>query len=292
MNTNRLALGTVQFGMPYGIANKTGQTSLKEASSILSHASQLGINTLDTAIGYGESETILGSIGVNSWDVISKLPSYEAQDKSIEKWIYSSLDSSTQRLKVDKLYGILLHQATDLQKPFGKDLYKTLVSLKENKRVEKIGVSIYNISDLEWLNSSYDFDIIQAPFSVFDQELKEGDYLKILKSRGTEVHVRSIFLQGLLLMEPHNRPTIFSRWDDHFSRWDNFIKERALIRLEACLSFAFSHSEIDRIVVGVDSLIQLKEIITALNNITPLSFPDNLRCKDTILTKPSHWNAL
>lgn len=292
MNTNRLALGTVQFGMPYGIANKTGQTSLKEASSILSHASQLGINTLDTAIGYGESETILGSIGVNSWNVISKLPSYENQEKNVEEWIRSSLESSTQRLKVDKLYGILLHQATDLLKPFGKELFNTLISLKEDNKVEKIGVSIYNSSDLEWLCSSFDLDIIQAPFSVFDQELKEGNYLKILKSRGTEVHVRSIFLQGLLLMEPDKRPTIFSRWNDHFSHWDNFIKESALTRLEACLSFAFSHSEIDRIVVGVDSLMQLKEIITSLDNITPLSFPDNLCCKDTMLTKPLHWNTL
>lgn len=291
MDKTRLIIGTAQFGMSYGIANHSGQTSLEEASSILSYASLNGIDTLDTALGYGESETVLGSIGVSSWNVISKIPPYQSGNKNPREWVLSSVDSSIQRLKVNKLHGALIHQASDLKKPFGKELYQALCDLKEKGLIEKTGVSIYDASDIDWLGDIFDFDIIQAPFNVFDQELKSRGYLELLKNRGTEIHVRSVFLQGLLLMEADMRPGKFSRWSALFSNWDQFIKDNSLTRLEACLMFVGAHSEIDRMVIGVDSLRQCEEIITAVQNTGNMKFPANLRCEDALLTKPLHWNT-
>jgi aryl-alcohol dehydrogenase-like predicted oxidoreductase len=291
MDKSRLIIGTAQFGMPYGIANHSGQPSPEEVSSILSYASHKGIVTLDTALGYGETETVLGSIGISSWNVISKIPQYKPKNKDAREWIQSSVNSSINRLKVSKLHGALIHDASDLKKPFGKELYQALCNMKKHGLVQKTGVSIYDASDIEWLVDAFDFDIIQAPFNVFDQELKLKGYFEILINRGIEIHARSVFLQGLLLLKESTRPDKFSKWSALFSEWDEFIKENSITRLEACLMFVSSHSEVDRIIIGVDSLKQLKEIISAVDKTESVNFPEHLRCKDKLLTKPLHWNT-
>ncbi len=210
--SNRLALGTVQFGLPYGIANQTGQISRDEAAAILNHAWAMGLDTLDTAIAYGGSEARLGEIGVKQWRVISKLPAVPESVTDVAAWVENSVNGSLERLNIPMLRGLLLHCSRQLLGVRGDTLYRALAAIKDEGKVEKIGVSIYGPEELDALWPHYQFDLVQAPFNVIDRRLATSGWLKRLHQAGIEVHVRSVFLQGLLLMDTANRPVSFNRW--------------------------------------------------------------------------------
>jgi aryl-alcohol dehydrogenase-like predicted oxidoreductase len=139
----RLALETVQFGLPYGIANESGQVSRDEVDAIVAHAWDMGLNMLDTAIAYGESEQCLGAIGVERWQITSKLPPVPDAIPDVAAWVREAVAGSLRRLRVAKLYGVLLHRSLQLLGPRGDVLYGALVDLKQEHKVDKIGVSIY-----------------------------------------------------------------------------------------------------------------------------------------------------
>ena len=165
----RLALGTVQFGMPYGIANKSGQVPRCEVKAILQQAAVNGIDTLDTAIAYGESETCLGKVGVRDFKIVTKLPAVPEGFSDVAVWVKEQVNASLLRLGVNSVYGLLLHHPEQLLKSEGALIYQALQALKEDGLVQKVGVSIYAPSELEMLNTRYHFDLVQAPFNLIDR---------------------------------------------------------------------------------------------------------------------------
>lgn len=290
MDNQRLALGTVQFGLPYGVANQSGQVNRDEATSILEHAWSNGLDTLDTAIVYGESEQRLGEIGVMPWQVVSKLPAMSESGTDVIDWVLESVHGSLERLGIPKLYGLLLHNSQQLLGTKGKELFGALVELKKRGVVEKTGVSIYSPAELDALWPDYQLDIVQAPFNIIDRRLLSTGWLSKLHKAGTEVHVRSVFLQGLLLMEQAKRPAYFNKWQPYWDQWHHWLDTKSLLPLNACLGFALSQPEIDRVVIGVDTLDQLKEIIACVKN--PIEIPPKtLMSEDLDLINPSHWNV-
>ena len=288
---NNITLGTVQFGMSYGVANQTGQIPLEEAFGIMDKAWALGVNTLDTAIAYGESEQRLGEIGVERWRVISKLPVMSEGCKDVYGWVLKSVEDSLERLKINCLSGLLLHRPQQLLMPYGEILFKAITKIKEQGMVEKIGVSIYDPNELDVLWSKYHFDMVQAPCNIVDRRLITSGWLSRLHQAGLEVQVRSIFLQGLLLMDAENRPPIFNRWQLLWGQWHRWLADQALTPLQACLGFVRSQREIAQVVVGVDSLKQLQEIFGAFESPSVLP-PDALISEDVDLINPSHWSML
>ena len=120
----KLALGTAQFGYDYGITNTSGQISQKDGKKILDLAKKSGINTIDTAMNYGNCEQRLGQLGVKNWVVISKLPPAPANCENISSWISSKIDFSLRCLKVNHLGGLLLHRPNQLLKKEGKLIYE------------------------------------------------------------------------------------------------------------------------------------------------------------------------
>ncbi|MGL5059959.1 MAG: aldo/keto reductase [Microcoleus sp.] len=284
----RLALGTVQFGLPYGVANQQGQVSLETATAILDCALANRIDTLDTAIAYGDSEQNLGKIGVDSFRVVSKLPEFPADMNDVSDWVLRSVEDSLQRLKIPRLHGLLLHRPEHLLSPEGVKLYQALQLLKEKRLVDKIGISIYHHNELEALFSLFAFDLIQAPFNVLDRSLEKSGWLYRLKEAGVEVHARSIFLQGLLLMPSSTRPPYFDRWRNIWQSWKQWLIESDLTPLQACLACVMSKKEIDRVVIGVDSLSQLQEILMATSG-AGSEPPDYLYCEDPDLINPARW---
>ena len=168
--SSKLALGTVQFGLNYGISNNNGLVKKNQAKLILSQAIKSNINTLDTAIVYGESESILGEIGISNFHVITKLPAIPRGNIDIRKWAIDNIYSSIKKLNVRNLYGVLLHKSVDILGEKGKVLNEVLVELKSKGLVEKIGASIYDPKELDDIeNARIELDIIQAPFNVFDR---------------------------------------------------------------------------------------------------------------------------
>src|SRR3989338_1375415 len=195
----RLAIGTAQFGLHYGIANQGGQVTRSAAKAMLQLAAENGIDTLDTAIAYGESETCLGEVGTQGFKLVTKLPAVPDDCADVSGWVQEQVAASLARLGVNVVYGLLLHRPEQLLRSEGKALYHTLQNLKETGQVQKVGISIYAPSELEVLTKQYCFDLVQAPFNLVDCRLHTSGWLKRLKDEGVEIHTRSAFLQGLLL---------------------------------------------------------------------------------------------
>lgn len=289
---NRLALGTAQFGQTYGIANRSGQVLPDEAASILELASQHGIDTLDTAIAYGESEQTLGSIGVQGWRVISKLPELPHDCTDIPGWIERQIDGSLGRLGLSKLHALLLHRPAQLLAPGGDALIRTLEKAEADGRIGKVGVSIYDPAELEPLEERIASGLIQAPFNLLDNRLVASGWADRLKHRGIELHTRSAFLQGLLLMRDADRPEKFAAFAPVWHAWRAYLQRTGQTPLAACLSFVFSTHQIDRVVVGVDSRQHLAEILQVPQQAEPLRAPDWPAPLDPRLLNPSNWSQL
>lgn len=287
----RLALGTAQFGMAYGISNQSGQITQSEAKKILKLALDNGIDMLDTAISYGESEIRLGQLGIQDFKVITKIPAIPTGCNNIAEWAGDQITASMSRLGVGSLYGLLLHRSEDLLSSSGELLYEALLKFKDAGKVQKLGVSIYSPHELDNIGNSFDIELVQAPFNILDQRLHMSGWLDRLKARDIEVHTRSVFLQGLLLMKPSNRPSKFNRWTSFWSKWDAWIEQTGLTPLSACIRFACTFPQISRLVVGVDSISQLQEIILASKgpSLEVPSWQDEI---NSDLFIPSNWAAL
>ncbi|WP_294261482.1 aldo/keto reductase [Propionivibrio sp.] len=250
----KLALGTAQFGLSYGIANTQGQISRDEARAIIDLAASKGVKTLDTAVGYGDSELRLGELDVKHWQVVSKLPALPDGCSDVSQWVRETVVQSLKRLNVDALYGLLMHRPQQLFEREGANIHRALRKLQDDGLVRKIGVSIYDPSELDAICDRFPIDLVQAPFNVLDHRLIETGWLSRMHEQGMELHVRSIFLQGLLLMAPGKRPPKFDRWNRLWRDWHQWLAEANLTPLEACLGHALSYPEIGRVIVGVDSL--------------------------------------
>ena len=286
----KLTLGTAQFGLDYGVANAIGQVDKDETIKILTFAKQEGIDTLDTAIEYGDSEKRLGQAGIGSWNIITKLPEARVEHSDINYWVNSQINNSLLRLNVLSVYGILLHRPLQLLEKNGPQLWNSLKGLKERSVVKKIGFSVYGPDELEKLwNARFIPDIVQAPYNIFDQRLKDSGWLSKLNDNKIEVHTRSVFLQGLLLMPSDKRPKYFSKWNNLFNEWDLWLKTNNISGLEAALNFALSEYLIDKIIVGVDNKTQLSEVISASKKYT-LCVPKILNTTDEKLINPSLWD--
>lgn len=287
----RLALGTAQFGLPYGIANQTGQVTRSVAKAMLQLATANGIDTLDTAIAYGESESCLGEMGVQGFKLVTKLPAVPEGCANVSGWVQEQVAASLARLGVSVVYGLLLHRPQQLLESDGKTLYQTLQGLKKIGQVQKIGVSVYAPSELMALTTQYHFDLVQAPFNLVDRRLHTSGWLQRLKHEGVEIHTRSAFLQGLLLMPQPAIPPRFAPWAELWAKWHNWLTRHSVTAVQACLAYPLSFTEIDRVVVGADSVSQLEQIITAATSIVPVDFPD-LYCDAENLINPARWPQL
>tara|TARA_B100000768_G_scaffold170310_1_gene176604 strand:- start:6655 stop:7521 length:867 start_codon:yes stop_codon:yes gene_type:complete len=287
----RIALGTAQFGMKYGITNKSVPQSLGDIEKILNLSKASKINTIDTAIAYGKSESLLGKLNLDNFKIITKLPKIPSSINNIEKWVFENLEGSMERLNLKNIEGLLLHYPEDLNGENGSKLFESLTNLKKRKLVKKIGISIYSPSELENLLNNFSFDIIQSPFSIFDRRIKESGWLKKLKEQSIEVHTRSCFLQGLLLMNINDIDHKFFRWNDLFKKFHSWADSNNLNLLDICLSFPLSHNQIDRVVVGVDDINQLNQILQSNNVFDIHKYPD-IFSKDEMLINPSNWEDL
>ncbi|MFH1263280.1 MAG: aldo/keto reductase [Pseudomonadota bacterium] len=287
---NRLVLGTAQFGLAYGIANREGQVPRVTAKAMLQLAAAGGIDTLDTAVTYGESETCLGELGTQGFRLITKIPAVPDGCADVSGWMEQQVTESLARLGARTLFGLLLHRPGQLLEGNGNELFQTLLNLKKDKRVKKVGISIYSPDELEKLIPRYHFDLVQAPFSLIDRRLYLNGWLGRLKEEGVEVHTRSSFLQGLLLMPRESIPSNFSRWSGLWGKWHAWLERHDSSALEACLGFPFSFPEIDHVVVGADNVRQLEQIIQAATGGYPGDLPD-LRCDDEDLINPTRWRS-
>lgn len=287
----KLAIGTAQFGLDYGVANNSGIVHVDEVKRILFECKLSGVDTLDTAKMYGTSELVLGQCGISDFSVVTKLPSVSLirEECNVFDWVVNQVFDSLKKLKINQVDAVLLHRVDDLFGSQGKNIIDALNWLRKNDYVKKIGLSLYNPE--EFFKSSEIFcpDIIQVPYNIFDRRFYSSGIIGKNKRTGLEVHTRSVFLQGLLLMNKSDRPSYFSQWGGFFDLWDNYVNSSCMSALELCIKFCDSTHGIDKVVLGVDSADQLKQILSIKNNETFLKFPEELSSNDAFLINPSNW---
>ena len=278
---NKLALGTAQFGLDYGITNSEGKVQVEEVELILGCAKENSINTLDTAASYGNSEEVLGSIGISDFQIITKtIPLKNGVDEVIKHF-----QQSLTFLNKSSVNGLLIHNVNEIEHKNFNTLFKELTELKRQGLVNKIGFSIYTPEQVDFLLKNFDFDLIQVPFNIFDNRLIQGGQLQALNNKGIEVHARSVFLQGVIL-DFNNLSNYFSPWKKEFSIYQETVKDNGLSLLECALNFVLNIREIDKVLVGVNSERQLKEIVQVVKRRSNLSaYPIN----DINLLNPSLW---
>jgi len=206
--------------------------------------------------------------------------------------VRDQVEASLKRLGQEKLYGLLLHRAEDLLGLHGAQLIEGLADLKNDGVVKKVGVSIYCPDMLNEILQRAPIDLVQAPLNVIDRRMETTGWLDRLKDNGIEIHARSIFLQGLLLMERRRIPHIFSRWSNLWDRWHERLKYLGSSPLAACLAYPLSLKQVDQVIVGVDSVKQLQDILTAVSEVDYTLDTSFMKSSDTRLINPSNWNHL
>ncbi len=286
-----LAIGTAQFGLDYGISNFSGKVKLDEVKKIIRFAKISGIDTIDTARDYGDSEESIGKCDISSFKVVTKIGTLKGHENNVYDWSEQEVKSSLEKLGIEKMYGILLHRPLELLSKNGDELFKSISKIKRDRLVEKIGISVYSINELMNIVDKFDIDIVQLPINIINQEILNSGFLKVLKSKNIEIHARSCFLQGLLLMDYNKIPLKFKKWSNIFLDWHRWLEENNINAVQGCLSFINSIDDIDKVIVGIQNETQLKELVNYSNNKDIKNFPD-LFCKDTDLIDPSNWSSL
>ena len=290
---SKIALGTVQFGIDYGINSESGPVQPKEVRRILNYARSQNIDLLDTAPVYGNSEKVLGVANVQNFKVITKTRHFnntEISNSDIDL-LKKDFSCSLMDTRQESFYGVLVHNANDLLKPGAEKLYDHLKELKQAEKIEKIGVSVYEYSQLQSVLDNFDIDLVQLPFNILDRRMIDSGMLGKLCRSNIEVHARSVFLQGLLLMSKKNRPDKFKRWNGLWKIWHEWLNDNQITALEVTIRYAISIPEISKVLVGVDTTDQLEEIVIASLGLLP-GIPTEVYTNDADLLNQSNWGKL
>ena len=290
---SRLCIGTAQFGMRYGIANATGKVGFDSIIQIIDYSVSNGIEFFDTAQSYGDSEILLGNaIDVLKLNHKAKIISKLSPEISPEN-VNSIFNNSLKNLKIDSLWGVLLHRY-NLTHDYS-EIYKEISILKSEGKLNYFGVSTYEPEDAMHALTNDDIDIIQVPFNILDRRLIDLDFFNLAKKNNKKIFIRSIYLQGLLLMNNEQLIKKNMQWAiPHLSYLWNFIEQNKLDIKEFALMSILDVSNNSKIITGIDSLTQLKEnnIASNSNNINRKildSWWKNLPIYPVKLLNPSLW---
>ena len=291
-NISKIALGTVQFGIDYGI-NSGVKVEPNEVRKVIDFARNKNITLLDTAQLYGSSEQVLGDVNTQDFNIVTKSRGFNGDSISEDEsnLVISDLHQSLKLLKRESIYAFLVHHGEDLLKPGGEKIFKKLEIIRNQGLVKKIGISAYVDNKLEKIIDRYDLDIIQLPMNILDNRLIDNGLLSKIYSKKIELHTRSVFLQGLLLMNKKNRPKKFDKWSSLWNLWHEWLSDNKLSALEATIRYMISIPEITRVLVGVDNKDQLEMIINALDGNIP-DVPKELSTNDVNLLNPGNWENL
>ncbi len=280
----------MQWGLSYGLANQSGMTAPGAVTAILSEARGCGVKVLDTAALYGGAEAVLGANPLDGFQVITKTPSFAVPAITSHQagQLVDAFKQSLLRLSAGRIYGLLIHRADDLLVPGGEKLIAAMTALKESGAVEKIGVSVYAGEQIDAVLEFFKPDIVQLPLNVLDQRMLLHDRLQRMHDAGIEIHARSVFLQGLLLMPLNSIPKYFDPIRPLLTRWHSHAAAQGLTLTQAALGFVRDRSCVDTVLVGVEDLAQFRSCFADFT--TAGSFDaSGLACNEARFVNPSLW---
>lgn len=285
MDCRKIIIGTANFGMKYGLGNKN--LNQKEIKKILSFGKKNGIRTLDTAPSYKNAFENLRRNKIENWDIISKIPSIPKNIDNINHYIQKIFFSNLKKINLSKIHTILIHDEKDiLNVTKGKKILKILNHFKKEKLVKRVGCSIYDSYKVKRVIKNYDFDVIQCPYNIFDKRLVDSGLFRLLKKRKINIHLRSIFLQGLLLKKKKDIPIQFKN-NQKITKYYKLLEKYNLSNIEFCLS-ELDKIEYEKVLIGISHTNQLKDIINFKNHLNKST--NILKTKNLKLIDPRKWN--
>ena len=282
-----LILGTVQFGLNYGVNNDKGKPDVETVFKILSAAYQSGIRTLDTAEGYGNAEDIIGAFHQKNGKLFEVNTKFTCE-KGVS--LRTKLETALRKLGVVYIGTYFYHSYKDFIS--NREVGKELQDLKENKFIRYVGLSVYTNDELQTAINDPAIDVIQMPFNLLDNYNQRGILLQLAKSNNKRVQVRSVFLQGLFFKDINDLPAKLLPLSPYLEKVQSIAGNRS--SMEAlCLQYAEVQSEIDEIIIGIDNEQQLDNNIDALKyTLSPAAHAeiDLIEVKETALLYPYNWS--
>ncbi len=279
----RLILGSAQWGLNYGISNTYGKPKKREIQEIIDIADNKNIHYVDTAYLYGDSEKRVGSLCSDKFKIITKI-----NPNSNEFIIENLVNRSLKRLERKKVYGCLIHNVDILID--NPHLWSELVHEKEKGKIEKIGCSFYEPYQLEKILSLKILpDIVQIPFSILDRKFEK--YFSELKRKKIEIHIRSVFLQGLYFLDTNSLSEKFTSIKEPLKKIEQLCDENFINKLDLCLAYVSNNSLVDYIVIGVQNKEQLIQIIRSKSKLpkTLMKEVSSIQIKDNKMLNPTKW---
>lgn len=295
MSLAKIIIGTVQFGLNYGVTNHEGMVSSFEVKKILDSAASYGLKTIDTARLYGESEDVLGLHHHNRFEIITKF-SYVPENSTEEQtkvFVQENLNTSLEKLKISSTKALLVHNVADFLK-YPKVILELSEELKKQGKIEQFGVSLYNPEQAKKVLEIFTPDIIQFPMNVFDQTFIESGALELMKKKGVETHIRSVFLQGIILQSAYKLDPFFDFFKPHYLNYEKFLNSNGLSHVMSALKFVLDNPLVDKFLIGVCSQVQLEEILEELQKLsgTPKLDYSPWKFHDQRLINPLSWPML
>jgi aryl-alcohol dehydrogenase-like predicted oxidoreductase len=282
----KLVIGSAQLGMNYGLFNNK-KINRKEFKKIEKLVLISKINFIDTATSYGNSENIIGSSKLKKLHIITKIKLPRKKNIHIKNWVSNEISRSLTKLKINKIYGVLIHDYKDLIGKNGRNYLLSLQELKRKKIIKKIGISVYSPQELKSIWKFWKPDLIQAPFNPLDNRILDSGWVNILKKFKVKIFVRSIFLQGLLINE-NSSFAINKNSKILLNKFRNWCYKNNVSLLQACLHFIKQFKKIDYLVVGFNNYNQLKEIIDVFKK-KQINIPRKFSTKKINLIDPRKW---
>ena len=264
---------------------RVSQPSLEDINNLICYARLNKIIMLDTANSYGEVESKLGKIGIYDFDTVTKISVLKGQSNKIENLVKISILN----MKLNSVYGCLVHNPQELLKD--SKIWEALKKEKEKGIISKIGYSVYEPEVLNRLLEKNMFpDIVQLPYSILDRKFERS--ITFLKHEKVEIHVRSVFLQGLYFLELNKLPITLKPLKKSLTKINNICKINSLSMLELCLSFVSKNNNIDFVVMGVENLEQLIQVNDFFQKGNKLKTVDDSTLDfsfDQKLLNPTNW---
>lgn len=281
---NKLILGTVQMGIPYGINNFTGKISSFDAFNILNEAHTSGIRFLDTAEAYGSAMDEIGNFHKKSTKRFNIINKFNGEEVNV-----ITLRNRLKAMDIESYYAYLFHDFNSLK----KTVMQELAIQKSRGTINKIGVSVYTNEQFEKAIGITEIDIIQFPFNLLDNSNIRAGLIQLAKKNNKELHIRSVFLQGLFFMPIDTLPIKLLPLKSYLLKLYDLTNEYKTSINEMALQYALSFEEIDFVLIGVDNLDQLQKNITfSKNTIDPYlkNEINRIIVKEIDLINPSNWN--
>lgn len=284
----KLGLGTVQFGMAYGVANRAGRTPKAEAKRIMERAGDAGISLIDTAPAYVDAETVLGDVMPprHEFRIVTKTPAEGVAENTPQ--LAEAFSRSLRNLRQSRIYGLVIHDPAQATGRHSGRLIEEMQELKAEGKVERIGISIYEPADADRFGHFDAIDMVQLPLNILDQRFLKSGHLSALKAKDIEIHARSAFLQGLLLMPLPDIPDRFSSARPILERFRDDLLGDDISPVEGSIGFLNGVGEIDRIIVGAATAAQFEEIIRVADMVPSLDY-DSYSCDLVDVIDPRRW---